>query len=72
VLAVLVGVLRPAPIGLAAGAVLTYVWVGMRNAIATGPAAIAEQSVIILLAVAFTALAVARPTLVARGLGSVH
>lgn len=66
-LAVLVGVLRPAPVGLAAGAVLTYVWVGMRNAIPAGPVAIAEQSVLILLALAFTALALVR-----RRRGSVH
>jgi hypothetical protein len=43
--------------GLAAGAALTYCWVGMANAVRTGPVAIAEQSVIVLVVLAVITLA---------------
>ena len=47
-------------LGLAAGAVLTYAWVGMTNAIHAGPAGSVEQLVIIAVALMVTLLAVRR------------
>lgn len=47
-------------LGLAAGAVLTYAWVGMTNAVNAGSAGLIEQLVIIALALLVTLLAVRR------------
>ena len=47
-------------LGLAIGAVLTYAWVGLTNAVRVGPTAVIEQVVIIAVALAVTALAVHR------------
>jgi hypothetical protein len=44
------------PFGLGAGAVVTYCWHGMPNAIGAGPAAIVEQIVIIVLVLALLAV----------------
>lgn len=46
--------------GMAAGAALTYCWVGMTNAVRTGPVAIVEQSVIVLIVLAAIVLAIRR------------
>jgi hypothetical protein len=46
--------------GLAAGAALTYCWVGMANAVRTGTVAILEQSVIVAIVLVVIALAVRR------------
>ncbi|GAB3912632.1 hypothetical protein GCM10027613_02720 [Microlunatus endophyticus] len=45
----------PAPFGLAAGAVITYCWVGLVSAVSAGPAGIAEQSVLVIIALAIVA-----------------
>jgi hypothetical protein len=47
-------------LGLAVGAVATYAWVGLVNAVRVGPSAVVEQEVIIAVALAVTALAVHR------------
>ena len=47
-------------LGLAIGAVLTYVWVGLANALRVGPTAVIEQVVIVGIALGVTALAVRR------------
>ncbi len=47
-------------LGLAIGAVLTYAWVGLANALRVGPTAVIEQAVIIAVALAVAALAVHR------------
>ncbi len=47
-------------LGLAVGAVATYAWVGLVNAVRVGPSAVVEQVVIIAVALAVTALAVHR------------
>ncbi len=46
--------------GLAAGAALTYAWVGMRAAVSTGIAGVVEQSVIVLIVLAVIVLALSR------------
>jgi hypothetical protein len=46
--------------GVAAGAALTYCWVGMTNAVRTGPVAIVEQAVIVLIVLAVIVLAIRR------------
>ena len=46
--------------GVAAGAALTYGWVGMANAVRTGPIAIVEQSLIVLIVLAVIVLAILR------------
>jgi uncharacterized membrane protein len=46
--------------GMAAGAALTYCWVGMTNAVRTGQVAIVEQSVIVLIVLAVIVLAIRR------------
>ena len=46
--------------GMAAGAALTYCWVGMTNAVRTGQVAIVEQSVIVLIVLAAIVLAIRR------------
>ncbi len=47
-------------LGLATGAVLTYAWVGLANSLSAGLAGVIEQTVIVLVALAVTALAVTR------------
>ena len=47
-------------LGLAIGALLTYAWVGLANALRVGPTAVIEQAVIIAVALAVAALAVHR------------
>jgi hypothetical protein len=49
ILAALVFWARLDPLGLAVGAILTYCWVGLRNAIEVAPWCVIEQSVIVLL-----------------------
>ena len=52
--------LRPDAFSLAAGAVVTYCWVGLVNAAATDTAAIVEQSALVAIALATLALAARR------------
>jgi len=47
-------------LGLAIGAVLTYAWVGLANSLAAGLAGVIEQTVIVVVALAVTVLAVTR------------
>jgi hypothetical protein len=47
-------------LGLAVGALLTYVWVGMTNAVDAGRAGVVEQLVIIAIALALAVLALRR------------
>lgn len=50
----------PVPLGLAAGAVVTYTWVGLASALSSGWAGVAEQSVLVIIALAVVGWTAAR------------
>jgi hypothetical protein len=53
-------VLRPDALGFGTGAILTYCWVGLANALHTGPAALLEQIALVVIAIGVLTLVAVR------------
>ncbi|NNC12291.1 hypothetical protein HII28_10430 [Planctomonas sp. JC2975] len=51
---------RPDAVGMGSGAILTYCWVGLSRAVQTGPAAVIEQVVLVLITLAVLAIVAVR------------